>query len=36
MKLMRQNQSSPPNDYLHYREAMIKFINKQKFYDNET
>lgn len=22
------NKSSPPNDYLHYREAMIKFINK--------
>ncbi|WP_299064266.1 alkaline phosphatase family protein [uncultured Polaribacter sp.] len=25
---LENNQNSPPNDYLHYREAMIRFINE--------
>ena len=27
-RYLNNNQNSPPNDYLHYREAMIKFINE--------
>lgn len=28
---LNNNKNAPPNDYLHYRDAMLKSINKEKF-----